>query len=166
MILANLRAQAWKWGCIAFAVLAVVAVAGCLFFQVAADRDRSRADAASERAEQSAAQLRDAKAVIATERAKAQVMATIANQHEQDKADDQAAYRRDLAGLRAGNLKLRSHWQGCQATAAVSGTAASAALADAAEQLRAADTAALIAIGRAADTKDRAQRAVIEADRK
>lgn len=101
-----------------------------------------------------------------TEQAHALALSQVADQYEKDKLNDQAAHARDVAGLNSDKLRLRAHWQGCKATAELSGNAASAALADAAEQLRRADTATLIGIGREADTKERGLQQVIRADRR
>lgn len=97
------------------------------------------------------------------EQAKAAEIAAIAEQYEKDKADAQAAADRVIADLRSGAIRLRSHWQGCQATGRVSGDAAAAALADAAEQLREASAARIIGIGREADAKERALQDAVRA---
>jgi hypothetical protein len=100
------------------------------------------------------------------EQAKAAELAAIDEKHQRTLADAKAAHDRDVADLRAGNIKLRSHWQGCQATGRVSGAATSASLADAAEQLREASAARIIGIGREADAKERALQEVIRAYRR
>jgi hypothetical protein len=97
------------------------------------------------------------------EQAKAAELAEIAEKYEKDKADAQAAADRTIADLRSGAIRLRSHWQGCQATGRVSGDATSATIADAAEQLREASAARIIGIGREADAKERALQEVIRA---
>lgn len=50
-----------------------------------------------------------------TEQAHAKALADVATQYEQDKQDAQATADRLVADLRAGNRKLRDHWQGCKA---------------------------------------------------
>lgn len=101
-----------------------------------------------------------------SEQAHAAAIAAIADKYEKDKLDAQAAHDRDVADLTSDKLRLRAHWQGCKATAELSGSATRAAIADAAEQLRRTDTADLIGIGREADAKERALQEVIRADRK
>ena len=47
----------------------------------------------------------------AKEQLAADTLAGIQKQNEQDKADAQAQYEKDLAALRAGTLRLRKPWQ-------------------------------------------------------
>lgn len=86
----------------------------------------------------------------AIEQAQAKAVADIAESYEKGKADAQATADRVAADLRAGSLRLRREWAGCE-TSRLSAAAASARELDAAEQSRA-DSAARIV--RAADTCD------------
>ena len=69
-----------------------------------------------------------------------------------------------IADLNAGTVRLRKHWQGCPA-AGVSETGAGSGSADAEAQLRAADAAEIIRLGREADEWITACQAVIASDR-
>lgn len=71
-------------------------------------------------------------------------------QNAQDEHDAVAA------GLRADARRLRSHWQGCTATAELSAAAATAAGADDAAELRATGAADLVRAGAQCDTRIRA----------
>lgn len=70
-----------------------------------------------------------------------------------------------IAGLRAGTLRLRRDWAGCQATAGVSQATAGADQPDAAAERRAESAAAIVRIGAEADAQIRALQAVVKADR-
>lgn len=100
------------------------------------------------------------------ERKRASRMAEIAAQtkrrieHAQKKADQL------VSDLRAGNVRLRQHWRGCVATDRVSATAAAAARADAAAELRRASAAAIIAAADEADAQVRGLQEVIRESHK
>jgi hypothetical protein len=89
----------------------------------------------------------------------------IAAQYEQDKANAQETAKQVVADLRAGNERLRNHWQGCVATGELAATAAAARESDAAEQLRNRGAADLVRLAARADAKERALQAVIRKDR-
>lgn len=74
--------------------------------------------------------------VRAGEHAKAAELAAIADKYEKDRNDAEAAADRTIAGLRAGTDKLRAQWQGCKATAQLSGAVSSAVSVDGQDRLR------------------------------
>lgn len=101
-----------------------------------------------------AAAKAQASAVLAAreaERQKAIDLAAIAEKYEKDKRDAEVAQTQLVDALRAGTVRLRNLWQGCQATGRVSGAAASAAIADADARAREEAAARIIGTGRAAD---------------
>lgn len=57
--------------------------------------------------------LRNSERRREAEQVRAQRMYDIAAQAEQERIDAQASADRTIADLRAGNLRLRDHWQGC-----------------------------------------------------
>jgi hypothetical protein len=83
-----------------------------------------------------------------------------AQQYEKDKIDAQAAADRTIADLRSGAVRLRQHWQGCVATSALSGAAATAAVADDGAELRRQDSGDLVRIGEECDAQVRGLQAV------
>lgn len=104
-----------------------------------------------------------------------------ARQVEQRRAEDLAAldakYQRELddakgkaesvaADLRAGNLRLRQHWQASIATCELSGSAAAALHADEVAQLRAESAARIVRLGAEADAQIRALQEAYEALRR
>lgn len=99
----------------------------------------------------SEAAVKDLQEARAKEQAIAKKLSDAGEQHEQDLDDAKATAARVAADLRADNLKLRQHWQGCQATGRVSGDAASAALADAQARLREKDAGEAIGDAKRAD---------------
>lgn len=118
----------------------------------------------------SAIQADDAQALARAEadaRAKEQLaadtLAHIQAQNEQDKADAQAQYEKDVADLRAGNLRLRKQWQ-CPSTS-VSGAPASPGEPDAAADQRNKDAADLVRNAADADAQIRALQDIVKADR-
>lgn len=70
------------------------------------------------------------------EQAEARRMAEAGEHYERGKRDAEEAGERTVADLRAGNLRLRQHWQGCVATSELSATAADAGRAAADAELR------------------------------
>lgn len=110
----ELRAQAWKYATLALGVLAVALLIVGLLFWVRGTRADARADAAEQRAEASEARVRALSEVIEAERAAAKRANAIAAQYEQDKIHAEADAKRTVADLRAGNLRLRAQWKGCE----------------------------------------------------
>lgn len=85
------------------------------------------------------------------ERAAQQALNAVADQHEKDKTDALAIATGTADALRADNRRLRSHWQGCAATARVSGAAIGAGQPDADAELRAASAGRIVGAGAEAD---------------
>ena len=161
MILSELRASAWKYATLLFAALAVVAVIGCALFRGRADIDRLRADAAEQRSAQSEARAAALTLARNQEHAKAEQIAAIADQYEQDKANAQKAADRTIADLRAGNLRLQNRWRGC-----VSGAPAAPGEPDAAAADREQGAADIVRASAEADATIRALQDIVKADRK
>lgn len=116
-----------------------------LLAQVEADRQASEREARAKEAEQRAA------------------LDDVAAQYEQEKADAQAAADSTIADLRSGTVRLRQHWQGCVATAALSRAAASAAVADDGAELREQGAGDLVSVGEACDAQIRGLQSAIRA---
>lgn len=88
-------------------------------------------------AEKATAAREFSQAARAAEQKEAEALNRIAQSYDQGKRDAEAEGKRVVADLRAGNLRLQRHWQGCQATAErVSETLARTREPDAAEQSR------------------------------
>lgn len=116
-------------------------------------------NAANVRAEQVIAEMARAEAAAqgkarAAERRSAVAIADITEQYERDRADAQTAADRLAAGLRAGNVRLRDHWAGCE-TDNLSGDATAARRADEAARVRAESAARIIAAADEADAQVR-----------
>lgn len=126
----------------------------------------TRAEAASNKSALSQAKAetvaqQDARA---TEHASAQRANEIAESYERGKQDAQDTASRTAADLRAGNIKLRDAWAGCE-TQRLSDAAASASRVDAGAHDRADSAARIIAAADAADAQIRALQALVRADR-
>ena len=136
------------WRSAAFLALAMVA---CTYASIQTVRLHHAQLVIAETAKLAAQAQADAQAKArAIEQAQAKAVADIAESYEKGKADAQATADRVAADLRAGTLRLRREWAGCE-TSRLSAASASARELDAAEQSRA-DSAARIV--RAADTCD------------
>lgn len=129
-------------------------------------RDRS-CDAAALQAElEFASAANDAMVeTLDAERAKAAELADIGTQHEEDRRDAETVPAAVAADLRAGNLRLRKEWAGCE-TQRLSDATAAAIERDALAQLRDEAAGAVVRVGRDADDQLRACQAVVLADRK
>lgn len=114
MIFENLRASAWRIAAAVLGVLAVALLIACLFLWGRGLRADSRADAAEQRAQASDARVKALSDVLADERARARRANEIAAKYEQDKINAEADAKRTVDDLRAGNLRLRKLWQGCE----------------------------------------------------
>ena len=128
-------------------------------------RDRS-ADVATAEGERAAAQG-EAKAqgsARKAEQATGQTLATIGEKHEQDRQAAEAVPDAVVADLRAGNLRLRREWAGCE-TQRLSDAAAGARERDALAASRDALAGEVVRIGRDADDQLAACQAVVKADR-
>lgn len=150
---------------IAIALVAFVAWTLLAFWAGWEWRDRS-ADIRDLRAanKRLTAQVAEANRALAAERTKAAKLADIGRQYEQDKLAAQAAAYALVGDLRAGNVRLRNEL-GALYTASLSGTAAHSAELGAAAQRGAELAAAAVGVGAACDARDKAWRAVAEADR-
>jgi hypothetical protein len=95
------------------------------------------------------------------EQDKAQALAEVANQYEQDKAHAKAAADRTIADLRAGNLRLQDRWAGC-----VPGATPGAGQPDAAADDRAASAGRIVQAADDADAQIRGLQEALKADRK
>ena len=102
---------------------------------------------------------------LEAERAKAQALADIGAQHEDDRREAETVPAAVVADLRAGNLKLRREWQGCE-TKRLSDAATATRERDALSASRDSLAGDLVRVGRDADDQLRACQAVILADRK
>ena len=104
------------------------------------------------------------RAARATEQQAGQSLATIGDKHEQDRQAAEAVPDAVVADLRAGNLRLRKEWAGCE-TQRLSDAAAGARERDALAASRDALAGDLVRVGRDADDQLRACQAVVLADR-
>lgn len=166
MILAELRANAWKITAGVAAALAVAALIGLLYFRgISALSDARAAQAESERdsARQEVVSLKEA---IETERRRTQAMTAIAKDYEEQKDAAAVESERVIADLRAGNLRLRKLWQAQAATADLSEAVARAAEPDEGARGREESAAAIVRAADECDAQVRGLQQVIEADRR
>lgn len=101
-----------------------------------------------------------AEAVLAAEREAQRAQAAIVARYEQELADAKGQSDRVAADLRAGNLRLRREWQGCQAER-VPAAADSAARSDDAAELREAGAGNLVRLAAECDARIRGLQGVI-----
>lgn len=154
-----------------FALLALL-LAIALGLQVLANHDiRSGWDKdklawAEQTAEQAQAVIEAQQAARAKEQASQAQLTAIAAKFEQEKANAQAEQARVVADLESGAVRLRQQWRGCQATANLSGAAASGAQPDPADRLRAASVGRVLGAVRELQAQRDALIDVVEADRK
>lgn len=145
-LLAALGAQTWR---LHAAQIDVAKGAAAL---AALQRDhaqaQSDAEAAARKAEHDIAAAHDA----------------AATEYERGKHDAETAGARVAADLRAGTVRLRAEWAGCQA-GRVSDAAAAAGQLDAAEQRRIASAGRIIRAAAACDAQVSALQAIVRADR-
>ncbi|KRG38841.1 hypothetical protein ARC78_15275 [Stenotrophomonas pictorum JCM 9942] len=128
-------------------------------------RDRS-ADLAESRQEvkQLVEQVEAVQGARAIEQSQGQAMADIGAKHEEDREAAAAVPAAVVADLRAGNVRLRQEWAGCE-TRLLSEAVASTVERDAAAAVRAEAAGRIVRIGRDADDQLRACQAVIAGDR-
>lgn len=112
--------------------------------------DAHLADDAKAAAEAKEAQEQAEAAARAAEKEQQKRYDALAEQFEREKQESEDAYHRDVAALRAGNLKLRKQWQGCQAS--LPGAEDPAAEPDGLAELREEGAADLVRLNRDADT--------------
>lgn len=86
-----------------------------------------------------------------TERRLREAADAIAAQYEEEMKRAGEKHAAVVADLERGNLRLRAHWQGCQATADLSRAAESAARADEASRLREQAAARIVRVGSECD---------------
>lgn len=101
----------------------------------------------------------------AREQAHAAEMMAITTRQAQELQDAKANGDRVAADLRAGNLRLRQQWRGCEAAGGVPAAGAGVARADGADERRAESAGDLVRIAAEQDARIRALQAVIKADR-
>lgn len=94
----------------------------------------------------------------------AEAHAAAGEQYEKGKQDAEAAADSVVAGLRAGALKLRREWAGCE-TSRLSDAAAATREFDAAEQRRAESAARIVRAAYECDAQVRGLQAIVTADR-
>lgn len=125
-----------------------------------------RAERALAMAQRDAAEdaVEDLSRALDAERARAAEVARIGDEHEEARRDAETVPAAVAAELRAGTLRLRREWAGCE-TARLSDAAAAAAERDALAGLRAEAAGRIVRIGRDADDQLRACQAVIRAYR-
>jgi len=124
-----------------------------------ADLTESRRDTSDAQAGQKAEQ-----AARGTEQKTAAALAEIGEKHEQARAEAESVPAAVAADLRAGNVRLRSEWAGCE-TQRLSDASAAARERDALAESRDRLAGEIVRIGRDADDQLRAAQAVILADR-
>lgn len=126
----------------------------------------SRADAASNKAalSQAKAETVAQQGAREAEHASAARANEIAESYERGKQDAQDTANRIATDLRAGNLKLRNAWAGCE-TQRLSDATASASRIDAGADDRADSAGRIIAAADAADAQIMALQALVLADR-
>lgn len=123
--------------------------------------ESARADTAAALVDLANLRTAASEAARQAEHDKAEELAAIADQYEQEKADALASKDRVIADLRAGVLKLRDDWQ-CPA---VPGPAPGPGGRDAAAQRPAEAVARVLRIGAEADAQLRACQAIVQAYR-
>ena len=126
----------------------------------------SRAEATSNKSALSQAKAETAaqQDARATEHASAERANEIAESYERGKQDAQVTSDRIAADLRAGNLKLRNAWAGCE-THRLSDATASASRIDAGADDRAASASRIVRAAAEADAQIRGLQALVSADR-
>jgi hypothetical protein len=99
-----------------------------------------------------------------TEQAWGDAFIAVALQHQRDLANAQVTEKDVADAVRAGTLQLREHWR-CPAVPRASAAPAAAGRADDAAELRAADSGALVRVGKEADAAKRLCQATLKAER-
>lgn len=164
MLLSELRASAYRIATFVLGAVAVMLLIVCLFLKDRATRAAVRAAAESARAEASEARAKALSEVIETERAAAKRANEIAAQYEREKVNAQAAADRTIADLRAGTLRLRERWQGCEARS-MSAPAGASGEPDAAAADRAESAGRIVRAADEADAQIRALQDFIRSER-
>lgn len=143
---------------------AVLLLVGVAVWQRGTVAQAERARDSAQTAKAVAEQERDnAIAVIAVERQRVKRAEAVATQYEQEKADAESKGAAVADGLRAGNLRLRQRWAGCEAR--VSDLAASPGQPDGAADDRADSAGRIVRAAAACDAQVRGLQALVRADR-
>lgn len=151
----------WRaWAVVALALLVGGFVAG---YRMASHKAAQTADKLA--AQTALAQVTASEQARAAEQSMAARFAAQAETYEREKTDAQAAADRVADDLRAGNLRLRSEWAGCE-TAGLSRVAAAAGQPDAATDLRAASASRIVRAADAADAQVRGLQELLKQERK
>lgn len=166
MILAELRANAWKITAGIAAALAVAALIGLLYFRGISALSDARAAQAEQEADQARQEVVSLKRTLDTERRRADEMAAIAKDYEEQRDAAAVEHDRIVADLRSGNLRLRKLWQASAATAELSQAVATAAQPDEGAADREQGAADLVRAADECDAQVRGLQQVIEADRR
>jgi len=146
------------WRAAAFAALAVCAGS---YASIQTVRLHHAQLVIAETAKLSAQAQADAQAKArAIEQAKAKAVAAVAESYERGKADAQATADRVAADLRAGTLRLRREWAGCETRGLSAASAATREL-DAASDVRADLAGAAIRVGAECDAQVTALQAIL-----
>lgn len=134
-------------------------LAGCLLGREWRDRSADLAESQQE-VKQMAGQVEAVQGARQAEQAQGQALAGIGAKHEEDREAAEAVPAAVVADLRAGNVRLRQEWAGCE-TRLLSQAVASTVERDAAARLREEAAGRIVRIGRDADDQVRACQAVI-----
>lgn len=121
----------------------------------------AREELAVVRAELAAGRAEAEAAARQTERRLREAADEIAAQYEEEMKRAGEKHAAVVADLERGAVRLRAHWQGCQATAALSAAAESAARADEASRLREQAAARIVRLGSECDAHVRGLQSVI-----
>lgn len=156
----------WRMSAYALAVLAVIAVVAALYFRGDSAVSDARADKAESERDSARAEVNALKAARDTEQRRAKEAQAIAAKYEDEKRAIETESARVVAGLRAGNLRLRQLWQAQAATAYLSRAVASASQPDDQAADRAESAGRIVRAAAECDAQVRGLQAVIEEDRR
>lgn len=152
----TLLARYWK------PLAALVLCAAALFWAyskgVSHEAARNKATLMDARLKALTEELRLTEQARKSEKRAADAMERISGAYEQGKRDAEAKSVAVVADLRAGNLKLRDHWRGCQRDAEA---ATSAAVADAEARVREEAAGRIVRVGAEADAQVRGLQSVV-----
>ena len=153
-------ANPWRAGVIVLLGLMLGMYVQTAHYKSAADkarRERAEAIANWTKAERDAIQ-----AAREAEQRQVETLAAIEAQHQKELEEAKHAQDRTIADLRAGALKLRKHWAGCE-TDRLSAAAAGAAEPDEAAELRRTSAARIVRAADECDAQVRGLQRVVEA---
>lgn len=159
-----LIARYWPHALIAVCLLAIAGVIGSGLYQWGYDTANVRAEKViGEFAKAEAEAQEKARAV---EQRRAEDLAALDAKYQRELDDAKGKAESVAADLRAGNLRLRQHWQASIATCELSADSAAALHADEVAQLRAESAARIVRLGAEADAQIRALQEAYEALRR